>query len=216
MIDLSEIRNFYDRFGARQDSQGWYEDAAIEALLPHAAFDSAASVIEFGCGTGRFAARLLENHLPPEATYTGLDLSATMTMLARNRTAGFGNRVRIAQTSGETTLAAPDDSCDRFVSLYVLDILSESQIASVIAEAWRVLKPGGRLCLISLTFGATPLSSLVISLWKSVYKIRPLLTGGCHPIRLLPFVSSSEWKVSFHTTVVSRGIPSEILVAEKR
>ena len=56
---------FYDRFGSRQDLQRFYEDAAIDRLLANAALPQAHAVVEFGCGTGRLAARMLDGLLRP-------------------------------------------------------------------------------------------------------------------------------------------------------
>ena len=38
------------------------------------------------------------------------------------------------------------------VSTYVLDILSDADIASMLRESHRLLRPGGVLCLTGLTF----------------------------------------------------------------
>ncbi len=61
----------YDRIGSLQDSQAFYEDRATGLLLQHGEFSSAESVFEFGCGTGRFALRLLEEYLPPQPATAG-------------------------------------------------------------------------------------------------------------------------------------------------
>lgn len=64
VLTRSQARRFYDHFGAKQDSQAFYEDAALDDLMRHADCAQAQSVFEFGCGTGRFAAQLLTKHLP--------------------------------------------------------------------------------------------------------------------------------------------------------
>jgi hypothetical protein len=46
-----EAKAFYDRFGARQDGQAFYEDGALQELVRHARFAHAREVVEFGCGT---------------------------------------------------------------------------------------------------------------------------------------------------------------------
>lgn len=42
---------------------------ATEALIQNCEFDRVRSVFELGCGTGRFAERLLERYLPANARY---------------------------------------------------------------------------------------------------------------------------------------------------
>src|SRR5271157_5204312 len=66
-----DARRFYDRFGSRQDTQGFYENPAFDDLVKHADFEHARSVLEFGCGTGSFARRLLETVVPADARYIG-------------------------------------------------------------------------------------------------------------------------------------------------
>lgn len=106
-------RALYDRFGAKQDLQRFYENRAIEVLLGHGAPDAARCVVEFGCGTGALARDLLENRLRPEVTYLGLDVSGTMTKLARERVAPWATPARIEQTGGDESIPLPDASCDR-------------------------------------------------------------------------------------------------------
>jgi hypothetical protein len=48
-----ETRRVYDRIGAKQDTQAFYEDVATRELIRHGDFASATAVFEFGCGTGR-------------------------------------------------------------------------------------------------------------------------------------------------------------------
>jgi hypothetical protein len=71
-----DARRFYDRFGSRQDTQGFYENPALDDLVKYADFEHARSVLEFGCGTGFFARRLLETDLPVKAHYLGLDIKS--------------------------------------------------------------------------------------------------------------------------------------------
>lgn len=62
-LSYSEARRAYDRIGTLQDTQAFYEDETTAELLRHGAFAEARAVFEFGCGTGRFAETLLEEHL---------------------------------------------------------------------------------------------------------------------------------------------------------
>lgn len=214
MLSHSEARAFYDRFGARQDLQRFYEHRAIEVLLAHGALDAARGVVEFGCGTGALARELLENRLRPDATYLGLDVSSTMVKLARARVAPWAKRARIEQTGGEPRIPLPDASCDRLLSAYVLDLLSEEDICAVLRDAHRVLAPGGLLCLASLTFGQGPASRAVCRAWQWLHALRPQLVGGCRPIRLGPFVEPA-WALLHRQVVCAFGVCTEVVVARR-
>lgn len=211
----AEARAFYDRLGARQDWQAFYENPAIETLIAHAHFSDAHAVCEFGCGTGRLARRLLAHHLSPSATYLGLDISATMVELTRQRLAPWPGRARVAQTDGAPRIPAGDADFDRVVSTYVLDLLSDADIETLVAEAHRVLALSGRLCLVSLTCGHTPLSRLITGVWRRVHAWRPTLVGGCRPLALMDHVTGPKWRVRHRSISTSFGISSEIVVATR-
>jgi ubiquinone/menaquinone biosynthesis C-methylase UbiE len=216
MLSREQARDFYDRFGAKQDSQKFYEDPAVRVLLAQADLKDAKAVFEFGCGTGRLAEELLSQHLSEDASYVGCDLSTTMVGLARERLARFGARVQVRQTDGAPRIDAPDAAYDRFLSTYVLDLLPEEDMSTVLGEARRVLAPGGRLCLVGLTEGTTLPSRAIIAIWKTLHRVRPAIVGGCRPVELRAFLSDHHWQIDHHSVVVAFGIPSEVLVARKR
>ena len=97
----------------------------------------------------------------------------------------------------------------------MLDLLAPEDITALLAEAYRVLKPDGLICLVSLTHGNSIFSRLVESVWTSLYGLKPALVGGCRPIRLGEYISQSNWGIEFLQQVNSYGICSEILVAKK-
>ena len=215
MLDREQVRSYYDRFGSKQDKQGFYEDPATRVLLVHGEFDKAEAALELGCGTGRFALELLNRHLPEKATYTGYDLSSTMVRLTRERIAEFDGRTKVHLSDGSLYLDTPDRSADRFVANYVLDLLPITDIDVALAEAYRVLKPGGLLCLVSLSYSQKPLSRLLMWTWEQVHSFNSRLVGGCRPLCLKKFVSPHSWEIKHHRMVVAFGIPSEVLVARK-
>jgi ubiquinone/menaquinone biosynthesis C-methylase UbiE len=214
-MSKGQVRSFYDRFGAKQDWQRFYEGPAIRDLLAQGAFERAHAVFELGCGTGALAENLLTHYLSKEATYLCFDISSTMVSLAKTRLNKYGPQAEIRLTDGSLKLPLPDSRFDRFISNYVLDLLPPEDIEVVMEEAHRVLEPEGRLCLISLTHGISPLSRTLIWIWKLLFSVRPSLVGGCRPVELLDFISKKMWKVLHHDLVATFGIPSEVVVACK-
>jgi len=210
-----EARRVYDRVGSFQDTQAFYEDVATQDLVRHADFPSATSVFEFGCGTGRFAGGLLLNHLGPTATYRAVDVSPTMIDLAKGRLFQFGSRVEVILSDGNPPTSQPSASFDRFVSNYVFDLLSDADIHAVVAEAHRMLRPGGLLCLTSLSGGQGLLSRTVAHVWSFIHRIEPRLVAGCRPLDLLPFLAPEHWRISHHRAAAPYGLPSEAVVAER-
>jgi len=216
ILTREQARAFYDRLGARQDTQAFYEDPATADLMAHAAFDNAQAVFEFGCGTGRFAERLLESYLPAGCSYRAVDISATMVGLARARLGRWGDRAEVVQSDGAMVLAAADDGYDRFVCNYVLDLLSDADARALMAEAHRILRPGGLACLVGLTHGASPLSRLVSRAWTGVHAVWPKLLGGCRPIEIRRALPADAWAIRHHAVLGAFGISSEVVVATPR
>ena len=216
ILTREETKDFYDKFGAKQDWQSFYESAAIRALIANGDFQLADSVFELGCGTGAFAKNLLNDHLSTECRYLGFDLSETMVELTKERIAEFGSRARAELTDGSAELPFPDGCFDRFVSNYVLEILSDDEIAIVLAEAHRVLRQGGLFCSTSLACGERLIAKGMTKLWETIYKRRPNLVGGCRPVSLIEFAGEQVWTVNHHSKVSSFGITSEVLVCQRK
>lgn len=203
----------YDRIGARQDTQRFYEDTALDLLVTHADFGNARQVFEFGCGTGRFAVRLLADALPPDATYRGIDISPTMVRIANERLARWAERASVSVSDGTMRVSEPSESIDRFVCTYVCDLLNFRDIDILLIEARRVLAPGGLICAVNLTDGERGVARFVPALWRLVFQWQPRLVGGCRPIRLRGKLAPDAWEIVSHGSVTRFGITSEIVVA---
>ncbi len=215
MFSHRSARAFYDRFGSKQDWQRFYEDRALGELIAHADFEHAQRVFEFGCGTGRLAELLLEQHLPESATYLGIDLSSTMVGLASDRLARFGSRARVHLSDGQTRLEFEAGGFDCFLSTYVLDLLSVTDIQDVVAEAHRLLALDGELELASLTHGDTLGARWIAKIIAFLRRVRPSLTGGCRPLDLETYLPRSDWDIVFSGKITRFGITSQVVVARK-
>ncbi len=214
--DRYAIRDFYNRYGKRLDRDIFYEGRAIEELSELGEFQNAYHLVEFGCGTCRLAERLSLNSLPEQATYTGIDFSPTMVDIARRRLEPWRDRAEVILSDGSIKLNLKERSCDRFISTYVLDILDEGEIKALLKEVYRTLSPDGLLCLLSLAYGETLISRLLSGLWMAIYKIRPLIVGGCRPLRLTLHIDPEIWEIRVRKILVSYGISSELVIARPR
>lgn len=215
-LSPGDAKAFYDRFGARQDSQAFYEDPAVQDLIEHSDLAHARSVVELGCGTGRVALRLLSVELPPDARYLGLDVSDTMVGLAASRLAAYRERAEVRLCGGQVSFPVADASVDRVLSTYVTDLLPEASIRELLAESRRVLTPDGRLCVVGLTHGVSLVGRVVSNLWSALHSLRPAWVGGCRPMRLAPQLAGGGWSVVHSAVVQAWGLSSEVLVAGVR
>jgi SAM-dependent methyltransferase len=209
----AEARRLYDRSQLWREAQAFYVRRALDELVGRAGFEQAASVFEFGCGTGLFAERLLAEHLPERSRYLGIDVSPKRARRARERLRRWESRAEVRLADGSMLLPFADCAFDRFVSNYVLDLLRPADAQTLLSEARRVLVPNGRICVTGLTGGEGLLSRVVMLAWKGVWSLRPELVGGCRPIELAEALASEEWELEHRSAVSSLGIASEIVVA---
>jgi ubiquinone/menaquinone biosynthesis C-methylase UbiE len=206
-----QAKRFYDRLGRAQDLQAFYEDRAARQLIAAAAFPAARAVFELGCGTGRLAEKLLAHHLPSDARYLGADISDTMARLSRARLRRFGERAQILRADATMPLPAASGAFDRFVSVYVFDLLSPQAASTALADARRLLRPGGLVCLASLAPGHTATARLISQAWTRLWSHAPGLVGGCRPVNLKPLLDG--WHIQHRTLITAWGLTSEIIIA---
>ena len=210
----ADAARFYDRFGKKQDLQ-FYESAAVDRLLAVGDFGRARALFEMGCGTGRLAERLLRDHLPHDARYVGVDVSATMAGLARARLGRWAERAEVRLVDATQPWPEADGACDRFIAAYVFDLLEPPALTHVAREIQRLVASGGLLCSVAMTHGRTALSRAVSSAWKGVHALSPRIVGGCRPIHVESALDRAAWRVVHQEVVVSWGISSEVLVAAR-
>ncbi len=215
MLSSREAKDYYDRFGARQDEQGYYEDEPLAMLVGPMDLGNAAYILEMGCGTGRFAEVLLEEHVASDTRYFGIDISETMVGLARERLTRFGGRAVVEEADGVAGLPVGDQECDRVIAAYVLDLLDRNGISAFVSHAHKVLKPGGLIGVASLTNGETMAQRAMSAMWKIVHTVAPRRVGGCRPLDLKQFFDGDRWRLRSRNVITQSGIPSEVLVAEK-
>lgn len=207
-ITRSEARQIYDRLGAGLELTTPFEGRARTLALDLLAVRPGQQVLHVGVGTGAEHAAL-QRAVGPAGLVVGCDLSRGMLELTRRRAATplcEGDAARLPFGA---------QRFDRLFSAYMLDLLPLAEIPLVLAEFRRVLRPDGRLALVSLTEGADPPSRLFIAGWKLVYQLNPRCLGGCRPLQLVALLASAGFTVERHV-VVQLGFPSEVLVGTER
>lgn len=205
-ISRQAAQQIYDTLGQRLDRAQRFERDAKRLALDLLALTPGQRVLQIGVGTGAEHA-LLAQQATPGGLVVGCDLAQGMLRLTRRRA-----DTPLAQGDA-ARLPFATHSFDRIFSAYMLDLIPLAEIPAVLAEFRRVLRPGGRIALVSLTEGASLRSRLFVAGWKLGYRLSPQRYGGCRPLLLSGLLAPAGFSAERHV-VVQRGFPSEVLVGE--
>lgn len=185
------------------------EEKAIRRALELADLHDGLDVLEVAVGTGRLFRRIVERN--PHGRNEGLDLSPEMLARARRRLSTIPTGSWNLSTGSAFDLPFPDGSFDRLFNTYMLDLLPEEDFPRALNEFQRVLRPGGRLILVTFGFGEHAYNRL----WLWLARHAPALLTNCRPVRPQEAVRSAGLEI-VHTEAISQNtFPSEVLVAVK-
>ncbi len=208
-ISIEAAQRFYDRLGGGHDRAEIYEGRAKQRGLARLDLRPGHLLLNVGVGTGREHRQLCAQVVPDGLAY-GLDLSPVMLRLAQARTGAPLCRADVRR------LPYCSASFDRLFSSYVLDLIPAAVLPGVLATFHRLLKPGGRLVLVSLTEGVDWPSRTLVTLWKTAYALQPVWCGGCRPLQLANLVRQAGFHPVEREVIVQLGVPSEVIVAHRR
>src|SRR5262245_56839876 len=111
-----------------------------EAIVRRHRLPDAPAILDVGCGTGEFTAKLAA--MFPRATIVCVDIIEPHLELARRRCAAFGDRVTFA-VGDAYALGFGGAAFDLVVNRHVLQAVPEPE--RILAELVRVARPGGAL-----------------------------------------------------------------------
>ena len=134
--ETERIRLIYDRSAGRGSSAPPSGNAAVRWLCSQAEGDT----LEIGIGRGRTLP-----FYPARVRLTAIELSGASLAIAAKRAHDLGLRISFQQADA-AALPYPDEHFDTVVFCMVLCTIPDDRAA--VAEAARVLRPGGRLVLL--------------------------------------------------------------------
>jgi len=155
------VRGIFDRTATDYDrierilglgTGSWYRREALR----HAGLEAGMTVVDVGTGTGLLA-RAAAKIVGDPARVIGVDPSAGMLEHAK-----VPAGVRLLAGTAEA-VPAPDGSADFLTLGYALRHISD--LDSAFAEFYRVLRPGGRVCMLEITLPEGKVPRTLLKAW---------------------------------------------------
>ena len=197
-------RAFYDRISGVYDTlSDSNERAARETGQNALELQAGERVLEIGFGTGN-AVLDLARAVGPEGRVSGIDVSDGMLSVASEKVAheGLDQSVEL-QVADARKLPFDDAVFDAAFTSFTLELFELDEIPEVLTEVSRVLKPGGRLGVVSMaTVAEGDHESILEKTYKWMHRHFPHIVD-CQPIDVSSFVSSAG-------IALTREIPLEI------
>ena len=205
-IEKGRVADLYRKIAPSYDLWAWLtESKARNRCLELAAIKDGEHVLEVAVGTGLAFEMILEAN--PSGRNEGIDLTEAMLSRAEKKAAKSGLDNYRLRVGDAYDLDFPDDSFDVLINNYMFDLLPQQDFRTVLEEFKRVLRPGGRLVMISMTKGERWYNGL----WERIYRINPALLGGCRGVLLLPQLEACGVGQTRREYVSQLTFPSEIV-----
>ncbi len=201
----------YDMIAGRFERE--YRDIGLEKL----GVKDGETVLEIGFGTGQAVLAMAESVGEKGKVY-GIDISDRMLRIAGSRVEKMEMSKRVAlQRDDAADLPYKDVFFDAIFMSFTLELFDTPEIPKVLGHCRRVLKDGGRLCVVSLA--RKPLDEdekepWAIWLYELAHRVFPSYFD-CRPIYARKSLEDAGFDIVDVTEMQMWGLPVDIVLAKK-
>lgn len=172
------------------------------------------TVFEIGFGTGHCLVALA-TAVGPAGRVIGLDISDGMLAIARQRLqqAGLSDRVDLYLGDAARLDFLESGSLHGVFMSFTLELFDNPEIPHVLLECERVLKPGGRLAVVSMTKTEPP--GVAVRMYEWFHEHMPEY-ADCRPIFARQALEQSGFVIEDASVSSMWGLPVEIVLGRKQ
>lgn len=167
-------------------------------------------VLEIGFGTGHCILALAQS-IGNSGKIYGIDISDGMCNITRSRVkeAGLSEKVEL-KCDDAAKLPFGANFFDATFASFTLELFDTPEIPMVLHECYRVLRSGGRICVVALS----KKRKASIRLYEWFHKIFPKYVD-CRPIYVQKMLEDAHFKILSVTEMSMWSLPVDIVVAKK-
>ena len=199
------------------DSMAWYYDVwahftekkAQDKAIELSKVEDGLTILDVAVGTGKLFNRILKRN--PNGINIGIDISKGMLTKAKSKLSKQPNQNYSLEIGSAFDIKMDNNTVDILFNNYMFDLIPFYQMGSIIDEFFRVLKPGGKLVLVNMTKA----ERLCAGLYERIYRIYPLLMGGCRGVQQNNLLTEYRFKVITREYIQQMLFPSEVILATK-
>jgi demethylmenaquinone methyltransferase/2-methoxy-6-polyprenyl-1,4-benzoquinol methylase len=203
----NRLSRWYDVIAGSTEKK--YRDWGLEKLSAQ----PGEKILEIGFGTGHCLVSLAKA-VGPTGHVIGLDISDGMLAIARGRlqSEGLSDRVNLYLGDAANLDFLDDASLDGAFMSFTLELFDNPEIPRVLQECHRVLKPGGRLAVVSMTKSNPP--GLAVRMYEWFHEHMPNY-ADCRPIFARQAIEGAGFQVQDVSLSSMWGLPVEIVLGRK-
>lgn len=170
-------------------------------------------VLEIGFGTGHCLIEFAQVS-GSDGLVCGIDLSDGMATISQDRilVAGFSDRVGIALADASQTPFV-EECFDTIFMSFTLELFDTPEIPQVLRQCRRILRPDGRLALVTMIKTEKPGIPERIYEW---FHAKMPVSVDCRPIMAQAALQETGYVISQVRSEMMWGLPVEIILAKKR
>lgn len=208
-----EAKKFYDHISGSYDwLGGMFERRPAVKALNYLKIQSGENVLEIGFGTGYCLQRIAMS-VGNSGKACGIDISEGMVQRARERLNKASLLDRVELYRGDAAqLPFDNETFDAVFISFTLELFDNPEISTVLGEIGRVLKPSGRLGVVSLS--KTNVDSTPVRFYEWIHSKWPQYVD-CRPIYVDESVQKAGYKMIMRETARLLLLPIEIVIALK-
>jgi ubiquinone/menaquinone biosynthesis C-methylase UbiE len=210
LYSRGRARASYNKMSWFYDALTFFEEGLRAPGLEQLDVRKGDVVLEVGCGTGGSLVKLAKR----AGRAYGIDISDGMCRRAQNKIWSGGVRSNAGVVLGDAAmLPLMGASFDRVFMCFTLELFNDPDMRAVLSECSRVLKPGGRICVVAMANSEK--ENFMSKLYGAAHALYPDYVD-CRPIDAGGALEGAGFEVIDTIKASTFWLPVDVVTAVKR